>query len=120
MKAKELGYKGEETAAHYLKSKGYEILQNNFTVRGGEIDLIARKNNILIFVEVKTRSNGAFGTGSESVSGFKRMRLRRTAARWLAINRMNDDTDYRLDVIEIMPGAESAGAPNINHIEDIE
>src|SRR3989338_5131022 len=98
VKAKSLGFLGEDLAAQYLKSKGYEILENNFTGGGGEIDLVARLQEILVFVEVKTRSNKNFGYGNESINKAKRLRMHRAIARYLSAF---DDADYRVDIIEV-------------------
>lgn len=120
VKAKTLGYQGETLAAHFLQNKGYEILRNNFTVRGGEIDLVARNNNVLIFVEVKTRTGESFGHGDESMDRFKRMRMRRAIARYLNETEKNGEGDYRVDLIEIELAPDTQTLKNITHLEDIE
>lgn len=120
VKAKTLGYQGETLAAHFLQNKGYEILRNNFTVRGGEIDLVARNSNVLIFVEVKTRTGESFGHGDESMDRFKRMRMRRAIARYLNETEKNGEGDYRVDLIEIELAPDTQTLKNITHLEDIE
>ncbi|MBI2638555.1 YraN family protein [Candidatus Peregrinibacteria bacterium] len=120
MKAKTLGYSGETLAAQFLKNKGYEILQNNFTIRGGEIDLIALHGTILIFVEVKTRTNESFGRGEESMNYFKRTRIHRAIERYLDRHGDREDTDYRVDLIEVELDPTTKALKNINHFEDIE
>ena len=64
---KQLGNFGETEASNYLKSKGYVILDRNFRIRQGEIDIIALQQNILCFIEVKTRKNSDFGLACEAV-----------------------------------------------------
>lgn len=120
VKAKTLGYHGETLAAHFLQNKGYEILRNNFTVHGGEIDLVVRNNNVLVFVEVKTRTGVRFGHGDESMNHLKRMRMRRAIQRYFDGTAKNEDSDYRVDLIEIELTPYSQALKNITHFEDIE
>lgn len=94
-----VGAKGEDYAAHYLHSKGYEIVVRNFHTRYGEIDIIARKKNELVFVEVKTRTKKAFGAPEESISFIKARRLRRTIAKFLLDKPVY--VAWRIDVIAI-------------------
>ena len=116
MKAKTLGTNGENLAAHYLQSKGYEILKNNFTVRGGEIDLVTKQDNTLVFVEVKTRTSSSFGYGDESMNRLKKMRIHRAIQRYLG----DEDTDYRVDLVEIQLEPDKNTLKTINHFEDID
>lgn len=120
MKAKDLGYVGEEMAVEFLKKKGYEILESNFTIRGGEIDVIAKTKNILVFVEVKTRTGESFGDGEESVNNQKKRRLLRTIDRYLLQNYPHGDPDYRVDIVEIELYPLGGKLKNITHFEDIE
>lgn len=119
MNKRSFGYMGENLAAEYLISKGYEIIKNNFTVRGGEIDIIAKKDGVLVFVEVKTRTGESFGKGSESVNTLKKRRLLRAIERYLNKLNLKYDPDYRLDVVEIELNA-YGGVKTISHFEDIE
>ncbi|HIE17798.1 MAG TPA: YraN family protein, partial [Dehalococcoidia bacterium] len=75
MKRKELGAAGEKLARDFLKKKGYRIRDTNFRCREGEIDIIARKKDHLVFVEVRTRSTTAFGSPEESVTLAKKEKL---------------------------------------------
>ncbi len=119
MKAKARGFSGEAMAAHYLQTKGYEVVATNFTVRGGEIDLVARHGELLIFVEVKTRTGVGFGSGDESIGYTKRRHLQNAIERYLYEAGMSD-ADYRVDVIEVDIDLESGTLKNITHHEDIE
>ena len=75
-KRKELGQKGEETAALYLRRKGYKIIEQNYRYsRLGEIDLIAQEGKDLVFVEVKTRSSLSFAEPEEAVNYQKQKRI---------------------------------------------
>lgn len=99
-----------------MQSKGYEILKNNFTVRGGEIDLITKQDNTLVFVEVKTRTSTSFGYGDESMNRLKIMRIHRAIQRYLG----DGDTDYRVDLVEIQLEPDKNTLKTINHFEDID
>lgn len=114
-----LGYEGEVLAAHYLQSKGYQILKNNFTVRGGEIDIIAKQGDLLIFVEVKTRTSIGFGSGEESVNAIKKKRLHKAIRQYLLKTRL-EDCDYRLDIIDVELDQRTKSLKNIEHFQDVE
>lgn len=120
MQAKSLGYIGENLAEKYLRGKGYEILDKNFTVRGGEIDIVARRNGVLVFVEVKTRTSDFFGEGNESVDELKKKRILYAVEKYLYLKISEPDPDFRLDIIEIEIDPKTGGLKNINHFEDIE
>ena len=79
-----LGKLGEELAAGLLASEGYEILTRNYRCRYGEIDLIACREGILTFVEVKTRQNSRFGAPAEAVTAEKQKKIRHTAVCYLS------------------------------------
>ena len=118
MQAKALGYEGEKLAADFLRKKGYEIVQQNFTVRGGEIDLVAKRGETLVFVEVKTRTNEQFGSGDESFTSLKKRRILRAIEQYLYRTYRDADVDYRVDLIEI--ALSSGKQPRIRHFEDVE
>ncbi len=75
----ETGRLGEELTAYYLKRSGYDILRRNFRIKGGEIDIIAAKDGIIAFVEVKTRDVNALESGAEAVKKRKRSLIIRAA-----------------------------------------
>ena len=77
-----LGRRGEQLAASYLEGRGYEVVDRNWRCPQGEIDIIARDSDELVFVEVKTRSSVAFGHPLEAITAVKLARLRRLAAAW--------------------------------------
>ncbi|WP_274953059.1 YraN family protein [Angelakisella massiliensis] len=83
MDRKETGALGEQAAADYLLEKGYELLARNWHCRWGELDLVARKEEILAFVEVKTRKPGAMVSPLEAVNRTKRRKLIRSAQAYL-------------------------------------
>lgn len=95
-----LGKQGEEIAIKFLKSKGYKIVETNFRIRGGEIDIVAIDKDTLVYVEVKTRTSDFFGTPEESVTPYKIRYLERTA-KFYRNSRMNLPELERIDVISI-------------------
>jgi putative endonuclease len=81
----ELGRAGEKAAADLLRSRGFELVGAGFRARRGELDLVCRRNDVLVVVEVKTRSSGAFGTPIEAVGSRKRRALLSAAAEYRAL-----------------------------------
>ncbi|GAV23657.1 YraN family protein [Carboxydothermus pertinax] len=77
MNRRELGQKWEELAEQYLERKGYQILNRNYQIRGGEIDIIAQEGEFLVFIEVRYRSDISYGTPSETVSKKKKAALKK-------------------------------------------
>lgn len=112
------GYFGERTAAEYLRKKGYHIITTNYRSRFGEIDLIATKDNILAFVEVKTRRSASFASALEQVDIHKQRRLMATAQCYLAA--FHPVEQPRFDVIEVYIKEEQNNlkALRINHLEN--
>lgn len=102
---------GEDTACAYLKEKGYEILKRNYYTRYGEIDIIAKDNDALVFVEVKQRSSKRYGTGAQAVTSKKMDKIRICARLYLQENELHDQ-EVRFDVIDILSGLDI----RINHI----
>ena len=84
MKTTEIGRRGETVVCQYLEANGYEILQRNCCIRGGDVDIIAQNAEYLAFVEVKTRRPGSMVSGFEAVTKKKQARLIQTAAMWCA------------------------------------
>ncbi len=99
--SKELGRRGEEAAAKYLKRRGFEILQCNWRCFAGEADIIALQEDTLCFVEVKTRSSVEKGFPAEAVDQPKRERYERIAACYLK-EHPYEDLRIRFDVISIL------------------
>lgn len=101
MNLKGAGY--EAQAADFLKAAGFEIVDRNWSCPMGELDIVARKGGKLVFVEVRARSNPAYGTPAESVTPAKRAKLVKTAMAYIKAKRPEAD-EYRFDVIAIVPG----------------
>ena len=97
----EIGAYGERDAAAFLRRHGYRILTRNYATTGGEIDLVCRCENILVFVEVRTRGGEEFGRPAESIDERKQEALRHAAARYLELLD-RDDITYRFDAVEVM------------------
>jgi putative endonuclease len=108
-----LGKRGEEIAYHYLKGKGYEIMERNWRYGKDEIDIIARFENRLVIAEVKTRSTDFFGEPEDSVNNQKQQFLIRAADEY--VNQKDIDLEIRFDIISIII---EENKHTIRHIED--
>ncbi len=108
-----IGSAGESAAANYLRRKRYKILEQNFSCRFGEIDIIAQKGEYIVFVEVKTRKNEDFAMAREFVHYAKQQRILKTAMLWMQRN--ETELQPRFDVIEVV--GEGLGR-KIRHIEN--
>ncbi len=95
-----LGKWGETEARRYLETKAYVLIERNFRVPEGEIDLVMQDGDIVVFIEVKTRTSDRFGAPEESVSAAKRKRLLRAAWAFLQ-ERERVDASWRIDVVAI-------------------
>ncbi|MBN2095830.1 YraN family protein [Candidatus Peregrinibacteria bacterium] len=117
MDRKAFGKKGEEKAVRYLAGKGYDILARNYLKRSGEIDLIARDpaSDEIVFAEVKTRHNRAFGYPEEAVDEAKIEKIIETAEQWLT-EKNQEDRDWRIDIISI---EWDNGEALVQHFENI-
>jgi len=109
----DLGKIGEEKATNYLTEKGFVILEKNWRFQKSEIDLIARKQNLLIAVEVKTRSSLGFGMPQDFVNPKKIKHLSMAFNKY--ITSKNIDLEARFDIIAVYFDGEKY---NIEHIED--
>jgi putative endonuclease len=107
------GKKGEDLAADFLSRQGYEIVERNFRYKRSEIDLIVRKENWLIFVEVKMRSSDAFGYPEEFVDYKKAKNIVYGAEQYTYENNYNGNVRY--DVVAITM---RDGVPDLKHFED--
>ncbi|MFC2058711.1 YraN family protein [Chloroflexota bacterium] len=113
---RKLGALGEGIACGYLEQKGYLILERNFRCREGEIDIIARKDDCIVFAEVRTRRSPGFGTPEESVTLSKRERLAALSEAYLQTCDALPPS-WRIDVVAIE--LEKNGAVRrIEHIEN--
>jgi len=99
---KSIGDRFEKIAANYLKNQGVKLISKNFTSKRGEIDLIGLERDILVFFEVRARSNTHLGRPEETVTAQKQQRIRRTADNFLQTNIKYRNTLCRFDVISIV------------------
>lgn len=110
MKKSDIGREKELYAAHYLESKGYKVVAKNYRTKFGEIDIVARQGDILVFIEVRSRKDDYFGKPQESIKRQKREKIVKTAVSFLTIY-----TEYyssvRFDVISVVGN-------DIEHIEN--
>jgi len=110
----EIGKRGELLAYKNLKRKGYEILETNWRYRKAEIDLITRKDGILIFIEVKCRSSTRYGQPEDFVSEDQEARIIDAAQRYM--EEINYDWEIRFDIISIL--IDKGGNYTLKHIKD--
>lgn len=97
---RQIGDKAEDLACEYLTNLGYKIVDRNYQIRGGEIDIVTKKDEILVFVEVKARYSHVYGTPQESITAWKLKALLRTAQFY--IQKINwGNKPYRLDLLAI-------------------
>ncbi|OGE19646.1 YraN family protein [Candidatus Daviesbacteria bacterium RIFCSPLOWO2_02_FULL_41_8] len=117
MSNKDVGNSGEETACRYLQKQGYKILGRNYRIRGGEIDIVAKDKEALVFVEVKTRWSHEYGSPAESMTPWKIKFLLKTAKFY--VQKIGwGNREYRLDFV----GVDFAGSgdnPKIELIKNI-
>ncbi len=115
-KSKELGIIGEDIACHYLIKKGYHILQRNMKNRIGEIDVVAQKDDLIIFVEVKTRQSLDYGLPLEAINAKKQHKIRNAAISYLKYKGLLDKVNVRFDCISIISQYDSY---KIDYLENI-
>lgn len=98
---KSLGSKGELLASRELEKRGYIVLERNFTCKIGEVDIIAKNNNTLVFIEVRSRTRSNFGYPEETVNYKKQVKLRQVAQYYLNKNHLHH-VGCRFDVVGIV------------------
>ena len=109
------GNLGEDIACYYLENNNYKILERNFTSYRGEMDLIARDKDEIVFIEVKTRTQVHCGMPSESVTFSKIKQLYKVAEYYIFVNKIYDER-VRFDVIEVF--LYGSNSYKINHIKN--
>lgn len=110
---KQTGDDGEAEAAAFLQSKGYEIVERNFRHKKSEIDIIAMKDNWLVFVEVKTRSYAYFGYPEEFVDAAKQKQIFYAADEYM--HRINWEGNVRYDIVSVLGKGDNR---EVMHFED--
>lgn len=109
-----LGLEAEESAARWLTEQGWRVLAHRWTMGRHDIDLIARKADLVAFIEVKLRRSQRCGAGVEAVGRRKRLAIERTAWSWILSHGGPSDR-YRFDVISL---SDAAGKGDLEHLED--
>jgi putative endonuclease len=112
-----LGERGEEFAARFLRRRGYKILVRRFKSRGGEIDIVCRERDWLVFVEVKTRETEEFGAPSESVQRKKQRHLSKAALDYLRLLD-NPPIRWRFDIVEVLLRTEARQPDDLRLIQN--
>jgi putative endonuclease len=110
-----LGAFGEDAVARWYEDRGYEVVDRNWRVREGELDLVLRHGRTIVFCEVKTRRGDAYGSPFDAVTVAKQRRLRTLALRWLAEHPVRAAT-LRFDVAAVRAGR--AGPAEIEVLSD--
>jgi len=118
MEKKELGKKGEEVALRFLKKKGYRIIEKNYACKMGEMDIIAKEKDTLVFIEVKTRTSALFGPPQLAVNFSKQRQLSKVALNYLKENRL-EEVKARFDVVAILLGQKEEGIELIRNAFDL-
>ena len=111
---KETGFKGEQIAKEYLISQQYTILEQNFRYSKSEIDLIAKEGEVLVFIEVKTRSYDYFGPPESFVSEYKEVLIHEAGSYYM--EKINHDWEFRFDIIAIL--LDKDGSYKLEHYKD--
>lgn len=113
----ELGRYGEDVAARHLRDRGMVILDRNWRCRAGEIDIVAKHGDVLVFCEVKTRRTDSCGSPAEAVTPRKLARMRVLAYAWLSARRPPYVRDLRFDVVSVR--CPDRGAAQVEHLEGV-
>lgn len=106
----------EETARAYLEERGYHLVAANWVARGGELDLVMRRGELLVFIEVRQRRSDRFGTPAETLDPRKLARLRRTATEYLLRHHRTTDLPVRFDAVLVSGTRERF---EVEHLEGI-
>ena len=109
---RKLGSEYEDRTEEFLRRQGYEIIARNYRVHRGEIDIIFRDEETIVFAEVKFRSGTGYGPPEEAVTHSKRQTIRQVARTWLYAHGLPESTPCRFDVIAFEPGRP------IRHLKD--
>lgn len=111
---KQMGGWGEQAAVDYLVKQGYVILTRNFRAEHGEVDIIARQENVLVFVEVKARSSNRHGFPEHSVTPRKRVHILSAAERYIL-----DHPEFRTWRVDVIAVDNETGEARIMHFENV-
>lgn len=110
-----IGREGEKIASEYLLENNYNIIDRNFRCKQGEIDIIAKDREELVFIEVKTRTNKKYGNPIDAVTNLKKKHIIKAIEYYLYLNKL-DNIFLRIDVIEVY---KKDNKYCINHIKNV-
>ncbi len=96
-----IGHTGEKIAVKYLKKHGYKIIERNFKLKCGEIDIVAKQGECICFIEVKTRTSNSFAEPYEAVDYKKQKKLYRLAEIWLSMHKLHNAL-CRFDIVSVL------------------
>lgn len=113
---KNVGRFGESAAAEYLRKQNYQILEQNYQCRTGELDIIAKDGQAYVFIEVKTRKDTSYGRPMEAINAYKLRNMVRSVEVYRKMKHLYD-VPIRLDAIEVVLNAKNH--PVFNHIKNI-
>ena len=111
-----IGTQGERIARQFLARTGYSIVETNWSTTVGEIDIVAKMGDLLVFVEVKTRRGSSAESAFEGISRSKNERIVKAVYQYLHDHDFDDEVDWRIDAIGV--ALDPNGPPIIEHIED--
>ena len=114
---RQTGKRGERIAQAFLKRRGYSIVDTNWSTRFGEIDIVARRDDQLVFVEVKTRHSQDTESAFAGITPAKHERLIKAVYQYLHDHELDDDTRWRIDAIGI--ALDRYAPPKIDHVTDV-
>ena len=110
------GAAGEAIARRFLRNKGYEILDANWSTTFGELDIVARQGRVLVFIEVKTRRGASTEPALEAVTPAKHERMLKAIYQYLADQDIDPETQWRVDVVAVAIAGDRR--PRVDHVED--
>lgn len=111
-----LGKQGETAALEFLQTQGMTLVEQNYRIRAGEIDLIMRHKDFLVFVEVRTRNSTGHGSAIDSINYAKRRQIERVARHYLKERNISATVFCRFDVVGITPDPQ--GGLHVEYIEN--
>jgi len=114
---KQTGNQGEEIATMYLRANGYKIIERNYHTKFGELDIICQKADVIIFVEVKTKTNLDYGVPEMMINQHKLNQIRQTGEVYVLSHNLNN-SPCRIDIITIVL-SENQVIPQINHHQNV-
>jgi putative endonuclease len=116
MHTSRLGREAEEVAARYLEARGWTIEGRNFRSERREVDIVASKDGVLAFIEVKCRRGGRYGHPLDAITAAKRREIARVAGAWLSANGSPRGTTVRFDAVSVVWPA--GREPEVHHLPD--